>query len=64
MKKSISFSVTDEEMDYIRAYAEYQNRTPSNLAKYALQAFFRRYPLSKDVLLEKIDSGDYPVRGK
>jgi hypothetical protein len=64
MKKSISFSVTDEEFEAIIKYSDHYGRTPSNLAKYALKAHLKRYPLSREVLVEKIDNSPSACTGR
>ena len=45
MKKEISFSVTIEEYETIKAYAQAAERSLSNLAKYALKTHMKRYSI-------------------
>lgn len=44
-KKTIQFTVSIEEYEEIKAYADATERTPSNLAKYAVKQHMKRYKI-------------------
>ena len=44
-KHTIQFTVTEEEYTEITAYAEATERSPSNLAKYAVKQHMKRYKI-------------------